>query len=142
MEENHIHIYLKLNEFELHPDDLTKILGINPTKTGVIGGRFFIGNKKKKIEREYQSNFWEYKEPHITDTKWQQEYVNDFINRIIKPRVEVLKRITSEGSGELALAPYYYNEWNLGFDFDLEVLKVLVDCGLILDIDIYCFEND
>lgn len=127
MEENRIHIYLKLYEFEIHPDQVTEILRLEPTKSGVAGEKFFIGNKKNKREREYDSNWWEYKETHITKTKWQQNYVDDFIKRIIIPRVETIKEITLQGEGELALVPYYYGEWNPGFDFKLEILRSITD---------------
>lgn len=141
MEENHIHIYLKLYEFELQPYEITNMLGLKPTGYGIKGETFFIGNKTKKLEREYKSNWWEYQETHITETKWQQNYVDEFIKRVVIPRVEIIKKITSEGAGELALAPHYYGEWNLGFDFNLDTLKALTESGLVLDMDIYCFER-
>ncbi len=142
MEENHIHIYLKLYEFEHHPDEVTKILELEPTKSGVKGEKFFIGNKKKELEREYDSNWWEYKETHLTKTKWKQTYVDDFIKRIIFPRKKLIKRITQQGVGELSIVPYYYHEWNLGFDFNPEILKAITDSGLVLDMDIYCFNKE
>tara|TARA_R110000868_G_scaffold294140_1_gene554726 strand:+ start:92209 stop:92649 length:441 start_codon:yes stop_codon:yes gene_type:complete len=141
MEENHIHIYLKLYDFDLQPDEVTKMIGLEPTKSGVKRGNFYFA-KKYKIEREYQSNWWEYKEKHITETKWQQEYVDDFINRIIKPRVEIIKSITTQGSGELALVPHYYDEWYLGFDFSLDIIKILSDSGIVLNMDIYCYDKE
>lgn len=142
MEENHIHIYLKLYDFEIFPNEVSQKLGIEATKAGIKGEKFFIGNKKKKLEREYSSNWWEYKETHITYTKWQQNYVNDFIKRIIIPRVELIKEVTSQGEGELALIPYYYGEWNPGFDFNLEILRAITDSGLVLDMDIYCLSKN
>ncbi len=142
MEENCIHIYLKFYEFEIHPDQVTEMLKLEPTKSGVAGEKFFIGSKKNKLEREYDSNWWEYKETDITKTKWQQNYVDDFTKRIIIPRVETFKEITSQGEGELALVPYYYGEWNPGFDFKLEILRAITDSGLVLDMDIYCLSKD
>ena len=142
MKENHIHIYLKLYDFEIHPNEVSQKLDIEPTKTGVTGEKFFIGNKMKKLEREYGSNWWEYEEAHITETKWQQNYVNDFIKRIIMPRLEIIKEITLQGEGELALVPHYYEEWNFGFDFNLETLTALTNSGLILNMDIYSFDKE
>ena len=142
MDKNHIHIYLKLYDFEIHPDEVTKLLNLDPTESGVKGEKFFIGNKKSKIERVYSSNYWQYKETHFTKTKWHQEYVDEFINRILKPRIEEIRLITSQGSGELALVPHYYDEWNPGFDFKLDILTTIVDSGLILDMDVYFFSND
>ena len=141
MEENHVHIYLKLYDFEDHPNVVSRVLDLTPTKVGVSGEKFYLGNNHQ-LERVHRSNFWEYKETHYTDTKWQQEYVDDFVKRIIRPRVERLRNFTESGNGELALVPYYYDVWNTGFDFNLDLLKTIVDCGLVLDMDIYCLAKE
>ncbi len=141
MEQNHIHIYLKFYDFDLDPDEITKKLGLEPTEIGRKGEKYTLG-RKAKTEKERTFNFWEYKEKIITGEHWHQKFINDFIDRIIEPRKGMIREITEVGESELSLVPYYYDEFNVGFDFSLQKLETLVNARIFINFDIYFLPRD
>ncbi len=140
MDINENHITLKLFNFICSPDDLTKELGLVPTKTGIKGQEFFIGSQVKKIKKVWPHNYWEYRVIK-KEKNWVSEHVNQFIDNIIKPKEEKLKDIITSCEAELSIVQYYYCGCNPGFHFDNEKLQSITNIGASLDLDIYCLSE-
>ncbi|XWN36336.1 MAG: DUF4279 domain-containing protein [Balneola sp.] len=137
-ETNKVHIYLKFYDFDIHPDEISKVLNLEPTRIGLKGEVFFIGNKKKKIQRTYSSNYWELKKKFEIDDKWVQEFIDEFIKEIIEPKKGLIKKMIKEGDGEFSVVPYLYSEANPGFFFESNTINILSETNLPINLDIYC----
>ena len=134
---NKVHIYLKFYDFNVHPDEISKALKLEPTRKGLKGEKFYIGTKKK-IERKYSSNWWQFGQKYDVNGKWPQEFIDQFTEEIIEPRKNEIKDIIAIGDGELSVCPYFYNDTNPGFHFEHRVLKAISEANLPINMDIYC----
>jgi hypothetical protein len=139
IDENHTAI--KLFNFKCSPEELTKKLGLEPTKTGVKGQSYWQGPADKKIEKIWPHNYWEYRVVK-NENKWISEQVDQFIDEIITPKKEILKQIISSCEAEFSIVQYYYSSCNPGLHFDNKRLQIISDIGAEIDIDIYCLSEE
>ena len=140
MDINENHTTLKLFSFECPPEDLTKKLGLEPTKTAIKGQEYLVGPDHRKIKKTWPHNYWEYKITKKEDS-WISEQVDQFIDSIIKPNQTKLRNIIATCEAEFSIVQYYYSGCNPGLHFDNAKLKIVSDIGASLDIDIYCLSE-
>lgn len=138
IDENHTTI--KFFNFTCAPEELTRNIGLKPTKTAIKGQKYWQGAKDKKIEKIWPHNYWEYRVTK-NENKWISEQVDQFIDEIIMPRKGILKNIISSCEAEFSIVQYYYSGCNPGLHFDKEKLQTISDIGASLDIDIYCLSE-
>ena len=131
---NEVHIYLMFYDFDFQPKEISKLLNLEPTMSGIEGEEYYLSSKRKSV---YKSNRWEFRRDYEIGKKWVQEFIDDFIVEIIEPREKEIRDIMSKGDGEFSVVPYFYSEANPGFFFEKKTIKILSEASLPLNLDIY-----
>ncbi len=129
-------VELKIFDFDTDPRYITNLLNLNPTRTWYKGEEYLFGDNRKGIKKTHESNYWEYRSVNISND-WIGDHIEKFIEEIIIPRKSLLKIITERFHTELSIVQYMYEGCNPGLYFDKKVIKVLDECGLELNIDLY-----
>ncbi|MBO6622975.1 MAG: DUF4279 domain-containing protein [Balneola sp.] len=133
---NKVHIYLKFYDFNVHPDEISKALKLEPTRKGLKGEKYLIGNKNKR-EQIYKWNYWELGKKFEIGDRWVQEFIDEFVNEIIEPNKGEIKKVIKKGDGEFSVVPYFYSEANPGFFFESSSIDILSAANLSFNLDIY-----
>ncbi|WP_143309451.1 DUF4279 domain-containing protein [Chitinophaga vietnamensis] len=124
-------VYLKIHDFDCAVDEITTLIGINPSQAWQEGD--LIPGRNTDMRRKFSS--WilaSNADAHASI----EEHVEALVN-IISPRLKVFKDLISIYRGELTIVVYAYNEYNVGGYVNKDKLRVLLDLGVSLDIDIY-----
>jgi hypothetical protein len=134
MKLNKNHIEIKFFDFSITHDEVTTILGLIPTHKWMKDEEYFVG--PKKIKKIRKGNFWGH-ELYAETNDFIGDQVEEFLKSIIAPRTSQIKELTDKYHGEFSVVQYMYDGCNPGLYFDKGQLKILNDCGLELNIDIY-----
>ena len=135
-------VALKFFNFDCTPEELTEDLGLEPTKTGLKGQKYHLGPEAGKRIRTWEWNFWMYQVTVEKNRHWIGDQIDDFIDNIIKPRQEKIKKIISTTcDSEFSIVQYIYEGCNPGLHFDNARLKIIADIGAEIDVDIYVLGN-
>ena len=127
-------VYLKIHEFDCPVDELTALIGIPPTKTGQKGD--LLPNRNIEIRRKFSSWILQSSaDIHAT----VEEHIDTLIHTIT-PRLAVLKEVIATANGELTIVVKARSEYNVGAYIAKEKLRVFLDLGVSLDMDIYFLE--
>lgn len=137
MNTNENYITIKILGFSCSPEDISKTIGLTPTKTALKGQVYQIGSRQNRITKQYSHNYWEFREIK-NETTWISELVSQFLSIYIVPRKERIKQIVSKCEGELSIVQYVNEGCNPGLHFKKEEMELLGYIGLELDIDLYC----
>ncbi|MDB5012785.1 MAG: hypothetical protein JWQ25_987 [Daejeonella sp.] len=129
-------VELRIFDFDIDHQKISDLLGLNPTHIWIKGEEFLFGDKRNGIKKIRTNNYWEHRLTNITND-WIGKDVERFIEEIITPRKEVLKRIANQFHAEFSIVQYVYDGCNPGLYFDKKALKILSDCNLELNIDLY-----
>ncbi|MBF9255815.1 DUF4279 domain-containing protein [Pontibacter sp. 172403-2] len=129
-------VELKIFDFDIEHGYITDKLGLKPTRVWVKGEEYFFGDKGEGIKKARENNYWEYRLNNISND-WIGDFIDKFIEDIILPRKDALRRITEQFHTELSIVQYIYDSCNPGLYFGKKAIKVLNDCGLELNIDLY-----
>lgn len=124
-------VYIKIHEFDCSIEEITNLIGINPTKAWLKGD--VIPNRKGNIKRGISS--WILQSALSTDNKIEDHI--DYLLNIVKSNYEVFKKLLQKYNGELTIVIYSYVENNLGFTLAADKLKDFINIGFTLDVDIY-----
>lgn len=133
-----ISIALKYSKFSDSIEGISNGLGLEPTNSNVKGERYSLQSHDGRIEKQYQYNYWEYRFVIETD-EWIQTVANSFIDEVVEPRKEQLKRIASKGQLEFFIGAELYGMANPGFHFEKETIALVAYIGAEIDIDLYNF---
>lgn len=137
-----VHITLIIDGFSCSPDEISKIIGLEATKTAIAGQKYEVGFNQRKTKRVYPQNYWEFMQKTSGNT-WVSTLVSVFIKENIVPRKNEIKSILSLNSeGTLSIVEYIYEGHNPGLHFEKEEIKLLGEIGLEIDIDLYCLGED
>jgi hypothetical protein len=131
-----ISVALKIADFDLKAEDISSIVGLNPTHSFMKGERYYLNTQRGKVEKEYPNSFWEYRVSFKIED-WTQNIIDKFIDEVIVPRQETLKKIADKYYIELFIGIRYRNEANPSYHFKANQLRVLGEIGMELDIDTY-----
>ncbi|MGB4775268.1 MAG: DUF4279 domain-containing protein [Daejeonella sp.] len=140
MQTNKNIIELKISDFEVEHEEITYLLDLNPTHIWIKGEEYLFGNKNQ-VKKTMEKNYWKYNSTALSNA-WIGEQLERFIEDIIVPRKDALKMIAARFHVELSIVQYLYDSCNPGLYFDKKVLKILSDCGLELNIDLYVLTQD
>jgi len=138
MNQNEIHISLKIFDFSCEPSELSNRLGIESTKQGIKGEPL---SSKNGVARIWPYNFWEYGIKKETN-EFIETPINNYIKNIIQPRETELIDIISNCKSEFSVAQYYYTGHNPGLHLEPETIKIISKIGAGIDVDIYCLAED
>jgi hypothetical protein len=139
MRKNRNHIEIKFFDFEVSHDEITRRLNLQPTNFWVKGDKYLVGPIDKRTEKN-RKNYWGH-EVKTESNDWIGELANKFIDEIVVPRTKFIKELTDEYHGEFSVVQYMYDACNPGLYFDKRQIKILNDCGLELNIDIYVLSD-
>jgi hypothetical protein len=140
MDINENHITLVFTEFSCTPEEITGILGTEPTKTGVKGQEYYIGPQNNKQCKVWPYNYWALRASK-KKSNFISQFVDGFLSEVITPIKEKIKALTAECEAELSIAQYYYSGCNPGLHFTVDNLQLITEIGVELDIDIYCLSE-
>lgn len=132
---NKNYIALKFFDFDFSPQIISEKIALIPTKTSLKGER-----RNPKFSLICKSNEWMYEEFNKTND-FIGDLVQEFISRIIIPRLKEIKALTGAHYGELSIVQWYYSGCNPGYHFSKDILTVINDTGLEIDIDTYCLSS-
>ncbi len=126
--------WLNIIGFDMNPDEITKEVGVNPTKTRIKGEYRTVGTKtpRKIINKENQ---W-ILESSLSRKLPLEKHLEHLLDKI-KFHKDSFKYLTKSCTVELNSALYYY-EANPGLSFETELLKEIADFDISLNLDIYC----
>ena len=137
---NKNHIEIKFFDFEVSHDEITRRLNLQPTNFWVKGDKYLVGPADMRTEKNRNKNYWGH-EVKTESNDWVGELANKFIDEIVVPRTKMIKELTDEYHGEFSVVQYMYDGCNPGLYFDKRQIKILNDCGLELNIDIYVLSD-
>lgn len=131
---NEYHVWFGIHDFECSPDELTKQLGIKPTRTKIKGEYRTVGKKKprKMLNKENQ---W-FLDSVLPRDVTIEEQLKHLVGKI-KPHKQKLIEITKKYYTEFGCAIYHY-EVNPGIHLDNNLLKEIAELNARIDLDIYC----
>jgi len=138
MNQNEIHISLKIFEFSCEPSEISNRLRIESTKQGIKGETI---SSKNGVVRIWPYNFWEYS-IKIETNEFIENPINNYIKSIIEPRESELMHVISTCKSEFSVAQYYYTGHNPGLHLEPEAIKIISKIGAGIDVDIYCLAED
>lgn len=136
---NQNHIILGFFEFDFSPDNFTNDLGLQPLDKAVKGDKYFVGSKKD-IEKVHEYNMWTH-ELKTNSNDFIGDLIAKFIDEIIKPRVDTIKRLTKNCNVQLQIVQYYFDGCNPGIYIKPDHNKILADINASIDIDLYCLAD-
>lgn len=120
----------------LNHQNVTEMLGVNPTDAWNPGEPHAIGNKGKTKVSDFGK--W------ILDSSRDRDPINKKISGLLERCTDNLDnwRKLAEKYKIYILIVGHLENWNRGIDFDLQVLKMLVERNIELSLDIYFWEKD
>ena len=128
---NVIKVYLRIHDFICDPEEITKELLITPTKSWKKGD--VIPNRNNKVLRKQST--WE-----LISSKAPYESIENQIESLliqVEKNKNTFRSLAKKNFGELAIAIYLYDSFNLGICLSKEILKKITDLGIGIDFDIY-----
>ncbi|PSR52106.1 hypothetical protein AHMF7605_00505 [Adhaeribacter arboris] len=135
-------VSLKFFDFDCPPDELTKELGLEPTRTALKGQEYYIGPENKRVKKTWKWNFWEHQITIVEKDVWIGDLIDNYIDKVFQPRQENIKKITSKCRSEFSIVQYLYDGCNPGLHFKNNRLKIIADIGAEIDIDIYMLGSE
>lgn len=109
---NQNYIILNFFEFDFSPDFFTKELGLEPLDKDTKGENYFVVSKKQQ-KKVHECNMW----THGIKTYFNYfigDLIEKYIDEIIIPRLNTIKRLTKNCNVQLRIVQYYYKGCNLG----------------------------
>ena len=110
------------------PDDITRRLGVTPTKTAREGDA--IGDTSKKR----QCSLWAL-HSRLGPSASLEEHVKDVLDQLDANR-EAFEQLSRDFDGTMQLVGYF-QDVNPGVHFDAEIVRRNADYGLCIDCDFY-----
>jgi len=129
-----VRVQLFINSFRCHPDEVTRILGLTPTKTWVKGDPYL-----KTGGPVHRGDGWSLSSglPPATAPEEQVES----LTKLIRPHTEKFKRLPRGSVVDLSCAIYAYDDSQRVFFFPVEAVKTLAAIGSYISIAYYDFTN-
>jgi Domain of unknown function (DUF4279) len=121
-----------LTGFTISPNEMSGIIGINPTKTWEIGDTIGKSNLQRK------ENGWVLSSS-LDKSSELEEQISDLLQQL-KPKWANLLDVCSEYDAEISCAVYSYNSQGPSMHLGKEMLKLLAELNAEVDIDYYSLE--
>ncbi len=121
---------LTLTGFDCDPEEITKILGILPTKTWIVGdliGRTILHRKE---------NAWVLKS-QLQKNADLESHIKDVLARL-QPSWQKVVELCSKYDSEISCVIYSVESQGEAIHFDKEILKSVFELNAEIDVDYYC----
>ncbi|MFZ2898077.1 MAG: hypothetical protein WA004_05615 [Saprospiraceae bacterium] len=122
---NQNHFILKFFEFDGSPNEISLTLNLIPSE----------------ISSPHEKGFWS------QDIRKDSNYMlgdllHDYLNEVILPRKELIKKITRKCSvARITIVQYNFHTCNPGLFINATSVKLLAEINTELDIDFYCLAD-
>jgi hypothetical protein len=110
------------------PDDITRRLGVRPTKTAREGDAIGDTSKKRPCSR------WEL-HSRLAPAASLEEHVKDVLDQLDSNKA-AFGQVSREFGGTIQLVGYF-RDVNPGVHFDSQIVRRTADYGLCIDCDFY-----
>ena len=120
----------------LDKDEITKLIGIQPTKAWNQGERHQVGNSKKSRITDYGKWYFTSKRDS-TDLNVKLKALLDSLTSDL----EIWNLLTTKYEAWIDIAGYMKN-WNRGFSLKPEILKMISDRNIEIVFDLYYDGDD
>lgn len=137
---NEDHIILWFINFDFPHDEISRILGLQPTRIAIKGEEVLLKDSTP-AGRKHRKTYWAY-EWRFDTVDFIGDAAERFIQEVIGPRINEIRDLAKRCDAEFKIAQYYYDGFNPGYHFSVDSLKILSEAGLDLDIDVYCFSEE
>lgn len=137
---NRNYIILRFVDFTCLPDEITSLLALEPSRTGIKGEEIVNrwGNPNKRL---HEYNLWEYEWKNESND-FISDFADKFVKEIIEPNTGNIKNIPGEAFSILQVVQYYYSSHNPGYHFSADIVKILAEASIEIDIDTYCLREE
>lgn len=136
--ENSYYVYLSIEGFEGSHEEITNLLGLEPSKIWQVGQKLFSPNGK--YIRTIEKNLWEYKIAELGGSS--SDLLEKYVFEVVKPRVDKINRIAKDSQVMLTLVEFYQTSFNPGYLVSREVINLLSEINCSLQFDIYCLRTE
>ena len=123
--------YLKIHHFDCSLETITDLLNLKPDIAWLKGD--IIPNRKSLVYRK--QNTWGITS-QLSVSASIEEHIQYLLKKIDSNR-KIFKELTFKYTGELSIAIYSYEEFNIGIYSQKELIENLADLGINIDYDIY-----
>jgi len=129
MRENYdTYAYFWVSEFDCKPEEISKLLGLEPTIVKLKGEPFTHGRLRRRSS-------WEYHSTLPRSEIFQDKHLSNLMVELL-PRVTKIKDIGNRHSIGISCVGYYTNV-NPGFHMSKELINQCAQLGVSIDFDLY-----
>jgi hypothetical protein len=133
VKKNTAYAYLSIDEFFCPVDELTKRVGLQPTKAWQVGDIF----PPVPVPRKFSA--WHLKS-RLSSSEEVERHVLDVLDQI-RGREAVFRDLSREFCVRMQCVGYY-SDYNPGFRLESDVVRRVAECGMMLDLDAYHLFDD
>jgi hypothetical protein len=130
---NRYYVWFAIYDFDCHPDEITKEIGITPSEIRIKGEIRTSGKKKYKLINK--QNSWRI-ESDLPRNIPIEKHLENVLTKL-RPHTQNIIKVTEKYYAEFGCASYYY-EANPGIHIDHKLLKEITDLHAEIDLDMYC----
>jgi len=135
---NNISVVLKITDFKIEPDTISKMLDLSPTAIHIAGEEYNPGPANGKPKKLYTHNYWEYRVTIKNNSAGIKTIIDQFIREVIAGKSEALEKIKNDCRMEFYIGVKFNGRDGLdSFYFDTSLLKLFSDLGIGIAIDQY-----
>jgi hypothetical protein len=131
--EPEISVYFLLTGFEITPDEITSILGIEPSKSWSVGDTI----EKTKLKRK--ENGWTLSSGLDKSSELEEHLTSLF--QQIQSKWSIFLNLCSKYEAEISCTIYSYEAQGSAMHFDKAIIKYVAELNAEIDIDYYCLDN-
>jgi hypothetical protein len=133
MQTNKAYAYLSIDEFSCPVDEITKRIGLQPTKS------WQAGEIVPPVPAPPKFNAWQLRS-RIATSGQVERHVLDVLDQI-RGREADLRDLAQKYVVRMQCVGYY-KDYNPGFRLEPEIVRRLAECGMVVDLDAYYLIND
>lgn len=128
---HHANVYLTVSHPAMHPEEITRLLGIEPDRTSVNGTPI----TQRDGSSLFDSHRWYLNSPAAAASDFECQLVA--LLSAIKPFEAELKALQQDGSCGINAAMYDSVEYPYGFHLNAAMIASVAAAGLSIDFDVY-----
>ena len=133
--ENRYHAWILIADFECSPAEITKQIGLEPTKTRIKGEYRTVGKGKHERKMLNKQNSWVLQSDLPSSTSIE-EHIKYLLEKIEPFKKNIIKA-SKKYRVEFNTAIYYY-EANPGFSLNKDLVRKINQLNIGVHFDIYC----
>jgi hypothetical protein len=130
--ENEYQAYLRIAGFHCHPDEITRILGLDPTETWIEGEEYLSPGMRETGHRKF--SFWAKESPLL---EGDLDEKMEALITVIRPHASRFRELP-EVTALVIQGVIQADDFMPGVGFTRDQIKVIADIGATIDVDIFC----